>query len=91
MNTLDGWTFSSHALSRAVDMALDPEALTACITNPEVVYDQETNPAYFGHKVRVAGRVAMIVEPKAKRVVTVVWRGDGNRDDLELCRDRRAA
>jgi hypothetical protein len=85
---ISDWTFSKHALSRAVDMAVDPHELTACIIKPEVIYDQETNPAYFGHKVRVAGRLALVVDPNDKHVVTVLWRSEEGRN-LELVRDRR--
>ncbi|MEV0823829.1 hypothetical protein [Nonomuraea rubra] len=66
------WTFSPHFLSRAVDRLVTPEEIRACLESPTLVYEQSGQ--YEGRSVRQAGRVALIVEPESKTVVSVVFK-----------------
>jgi hypothetical protein len=86
------WTFSRHALERAVDMAIDPEELREAIERP-------TRPLpsvkYPGCHLLHTERIVLCVNLKERVVITVVWNTfDGQRnvrfdrdDDIERCRD----
>lgn len=84
--TLD-WAWTHHALSRAVDMAVDPGDLRLTLLAPARVY-----PTRDGRSVYQRGRIALVVDVPDARVVTCIWNNAGNktrwrRDDLALCRD----
>ncbi|MFM9643157.1 hypothetical protein [Streptomyces turgidiscabies] len=88
----DEWTFSHHALSRAVDMALDPEELRQAIERP--VRPVESR-AYPGAHLIHTDRIVLCVNLAAKVVITIVWNTfDGERltrfdrnNDFDRCRD----
>lgn len=70
-----GWTLSHHAAERMVQMdACLEEVLLAC-ARPDVTY-----PGANGHpgkdhcRTQQHGRIAVIVDPTEKNVVTVLWR-----------------
>lgn len=93
--TADVWTFTHHALSRAVDMALDPEELREAIERP-------TRPLpsmnYPGCHLIHTERIVLCVNLSECVVITVIWNTfDGARnvrfdrediEDIERCRDR---
>lgn len=72
MEELDGWTFSHHAISRALDMAVPAEELRDIIATPADVFQQS---AYRddGYEIRTNRRVALAVNPESRRVITVMW------------------
>jgi hypothetical protein len=66
------WTFTKHALGRALDRLVKPEEIRACLENPELVYAQ--GGQYKGRSIRQAGRVALVVAPDSKTVLSVVFK-----------------
>lgn len=86
------WTFSRHALSRAVDMALDAEEIRAALENPTRPLPSLKYPgAHLIHSDRLV--FAVYLEPRY--VITIIWNTfDGKRsykhgrdNDIDLCRD----
>lgn len=72
--TTGGWHFTQHALNRALDMAVEPAALRAVLNAPEV--RQPGGPKYPEcYAIWAAGRIALVVAPEEKVVVTCLWRG----------------
>jgi hypothetical protein len=72
--TTGGWHFTQHALDRALDMAVDPPLIRAVLDNPEV--QQPSGPGYPDHyAIWAAGRIALVVAPEERVVVTCLWRG----------------
>lgn len=71
------FTFSQHALSRCIDMALDVDEIVMCLNAPErTVPDKFKACVYY-----VRGDIACVVDFKDKHVVTVVWRRDDRIDE----------
>lgn len=69
-----GWHFTQHALDRALDMALDPHLIRQVLARPEV--KQPSGPGYPSHyRVWASGRIALVVAPEERVVVTCLWRG----------------
>lgn len=84
-----GWNFTQHAIDRALDMAVDPDDIRRVLVNPEVrqvTYHPDHPEESF---VWSAGRIALVVQPESKTVVTVLWRGTvyTRGDDSEPYRD----
>lgn len=74
MSALDGWQLGLHAVDRALDMAVDASEIRAALMTPDV--RQPTGPDYPDHQQLWAkGRIALVVDPAARYVVTVLWRG----------------
>ncbi|MFD4474600.1 hypothetical protein ACFWPU_00585 [Streptomyces sp. NPDC058471] len=68
------WSFSEHALGRALDMALDPEDIRQVLTHPDV--KQPSGPGYPDHcQVWASNRIALVVSPDEQVVITCLWRG----------------
>lgn len=68
------WKFSSHAVDRALDMALDADELRLALTRPDYVRPSPpTRPEYVGMKIHIRGRLAVAVNPSTKTVITVMW------------------
>lgn len=70
------FSFSQHALSRAIDMALDMDEIILCLNSPESTtpdrMGEETGCVYYARD-----RITCVVDFKVKHVVTIVWkRGD---------------
>lgn len=70
-----GWHFTQHAIDRALDMALDPAAIRALLDRPDVV--QPSGRDYpDGYEIwATSGRLAAVVVPSDRVVVTLLWRG----------------
>ncbi|MEU4579959.1 hypothetical protein [Nonomuraea sp. NPDC023979] len=66
------WTFTKHALGRALDRLVTPEEIRACLESPALVYSQ--SGPYKGRTVRQAGRVALVVDVESKTVLSVVFK-----------------
>ncbi|WP_162795420.1 hypothetical protein [Nonomuraea lactucae] len=66
------WTFTKHALGRALDRLVKPEEIRACLESPTLVYGQ--GGPYKGRTIRQAGRVALVVDPQSKTVLSVVFK-----------------
>ncbi|MFH8626214.1 hypothetical protein ACH4A8_30765 [Streptomyces vietnamensis] len=74
MANISELSFSSHAVQRALDMALDADELRLTLTRPEHVRPSPmTRPEYAGQKIHIRGRVAAAVNPTTKTVITVMW------------------
>lgn len=73
--TTGGWHFTQHALDRALDMALDPPLIRSVLSNPEV---QQPGGAGYPKRYAIwsAGRIALVVVPEERVVVTCLWRGE---------------
>ncbi|OII61149.1 hypothetical protein BJP40_06380 [Streptomyces sp. CC53] len=71
---VDGWKLSTHAVDRALDMALDPDEIRRTLADPAV-----TQPSGSGYpdncEVWAAGRIALVVAPAERIVITCLWRG----------------
>lgn len=85
------WTFSRHALTRAVEMALDADEIRAALENP-------TRPipsmGYPGASLLHTKRLVLAVYLEKRFVITIGWNTfDGqrwhryDRDDIGMCRD----
>lgn len=69
ISDLDGWSFSIHAMERALDMALDGEEIKAALTRPDVV-----NPGTHPHqRFHLRGRISLLLDMDNKRIVTILW------------------
>lgn len=67
---IEGWTFSRHALMRAVEMAVDAEELRGVLLKPtRTVYSRKYKNAW----VMSNGRISLCVNPEDKVVITVLW------------------
>ena len=64
-----GWRLTRHAEARAAERGFDDAELLAALERPEVSYTQ-TNQ----RQVRRQGRVAVVVAPVTRVVVTVLFR-----------------
>lgn len=92
---LDGWTFSWHALERAVDMAVPAEELRDVLAEPKATWQSDK---YQGCQMRTNYRIILACDPEARAVITVLWyRGPGIprfertlEDDLKRIRDHDA-
>jgi hypothetical protein len=74
MPTTGGWHFTQHALDRALDMALDPHQISAVLNEPQV--KQPSGPGYPEHySIWATGKIALVVAPSERVVVTCLWRG----------------
>lgn len=67
---LEGWTFSKHALARAVDMAIGAEELTAVLRRPPRVWSDARAPdcRYLSNR-----RITLSVDIEAQQVISVLW------------------
>ena len=64
---------SFHARLRTKEMGLGTKAVKAVVALPEI-----DTPTYRGLRVLVAGALAVVYDPVANEVVTVLWAlGDG--------------
>jgi hypothetical protein len=88
----EDWTWTHHALQRAVEMALDAEELRRAL-------EQRTRPLpsrrYPGCHLIYTARIVLAVNLDDRAVITVLWNTwNGNdyrrfdRDDIEMCRDK---
>lgn len=92
MADISDWTFSQHALSRAVDMALDPDEIKAALESPTRPLPSKN---YEGCHLIHTERLTFAVDLERKLVITVGWNTfDGTRayrysrdDDIEFIRD----
>lgn len=69
---IDGWEMTRHAIKRALDMAVDGEAIRTALLNPEGSRPSR-NPECPDAELRWGGRLCLVVNPKQKRVITVMW------------------
>jgi hypothetical protein len=77
---IDGFRFSKHALSRALDMLLDPKEIVKCLERPVHVEPSRKVP---GTDLYFRDRLAITVERDTGVVVTILWRTDSHwRRDL---------
>ena len=67
-----GWRLTRHAQARAAEHGFDDVELLAALERPEVSYPQ----TYHGEmrQVRQESRVAVVVDPVRRVVVTVLFR-----------------
>jgi hypothetical protein len=69
---ITGWRLTQHARARAAEHCFDDAELSAALERPEVSYTQ-TNRGEL-RQVRQGGRVAVVVNPETRVVVTVLFR-----------------
>jgi len=67
-----GWRLTRHAQARAAEHGFDGAELLAALERPEVSYTQ-TNHGDL-RQVRQKSRVAVVVDPVTRVVVTVLFR-----------------
>jgi hypothetical protein len=68
------WTFTRHALERALDMALDAYQIKVLLERPQVTQPSGANYP-DGYEVWAHTRIAAVVIPVDRVVVTFLWRG----------------
>lgn len=74
MPSTGGWHFTQHALDRALDMALDSHQIRSVLSDPQV--KQPSGKDYpEGYEIWSHTRIAVVVVPDEKVVVTFLWRG----------------
>ena len=66
----DGWKFTRHALSRAVDMALDVEEILGVLDRPKMRW---TSDKYPDTEIVTNYRISLAYYPNEKLIVTIVW------------------
>lgn len=69
-----GWHFTQHALGRALDMALDTTEIQDLLGEPHVKQPSGANYP-DGYEIWARDRVAMVVVPAERVIVTFLWRG----------------
>lgn len=69
---LAGWRLTRHAQARAAEHGFDDAELLAALERPEVSYPQTNH-----RQVRQESRVAVVVDPVTRVVVTVLFRSPG--------------
>lgn len=95
----DEWTFTHHALSRAVDMALDADELRAALAAN--VRPLPSPKQYPGRHMIHTERIILCVDLDQRIVYTVIWNTwdgrtwrtlgrNGTPDEIEMCRDQDA-
>lgn len=67
------FTFSQHALSRCVDMALDVDDIILCLNAPEMTIADKFDAGCIYY---TRDRITRVVKFEEKHVITVVWRRD---------------
>lgn len=73
MPTTGGWHFTTHALDRALDMALAPAAISSLLAGPQV--KQPSGPNYpDGYELWAHEKIAAVVVPGENVIVTFLWR-----------------
>ncbi|SKT46678.1 DUF4258 domain-containing protein [Mycobacteroides abscessus] len=72
MKLAEGFTFSRHALARALDMQVDPRQLRLTLTSPELVEQASDHP---GRRYFKRDKLSLLVAADGT-VVTVMWRDD---------------
>lgn len=90
---LEGWTFSHHALQRAVDMCVPAEELRETLANPKATPWESDK--YPGYEMRSNYRIALCCDMQRKYVITVLWFRYGREarftrsveDDMKRIRD----
>lgn len=77
---ISGFSFSRHALGRALDMLLDPNEIRKCLTRPEHVAPCH---AYTEMDLYYRDRLTISVARETGVVTTILWRTDSHwRRDL---------
>lgn len=88
MTNIEGWDLSYHAIARALDMAVDGDAIRAALVEPEGKWKGCADKT---RQIWWHGRIALIVNPEQKRVITVTWNTHGkmsrDEDDERFWRD----
>lgn len=95
--SLNEWTFTRHALSRAVDMALDADELRAALAAD--VRPLPSPERYPGRHMIHTERIILCVDLERRIVHTVIWNTwdgrtwralgrNGTPDEIEMCRDQ---
>ncbi|MGW0682938.1 hypothetical protein ACWD2L_06190 [Streptomyces sp. NPDC002754] len=71
---------SKHATERALDMAVDGEAIRDVLDSPQGAHE---HPDYPGCEMWTRGRICLAVNPVERVVITVMWatRGRMDRED----------
>lgn len=70
---LRGWTLTPHAADRAAELGFHPAEVTAAADRPEQTYG--SSPGHPDHyRVAQRGDVAVVIDPDARTVITVLIR-----------------
>ncbi|WP_440066470.1 hypothetical protein [Streptosporangium sp. OZ121] len=86
---MTNWTFTKHALSRALDMLVTPEEIRACLDSPEIAYRQKDRPEGYG--VRQAGRIGLAVDYNRGIVLSVLHREEAHYSRSDVAHTVRLA
>ena len=70
---MDGFTFSKHAIERALDMAVDPAVIRECLLRPEVIKKSTRYPQCDLYMLR---DITCSVARDCNLVATIMWRTD---------------
>jgi hypothetical protein len=74
---IDGWTFTKHAIERAMEMCLDGDEIREALTNPPLVV---ASRKYHGCHNIVTKRLMIATSQPEKVVITIGWNSsDGQR------------
>lgn len=79
----NGWTFIPHALGRMDEMGLMAEEVNAALADPSLTYPGHPGRGGQRRQVRVRHRLAVVVAPDDRSVITVLWH---QAEDRSPCR-----
>jgi hypothetical protein len=80
--TPGGWHLSAHVVKQARDKGVDLAAVAECVDNPSTSYPSGRYP---GQERRIRGDICVVVDPAAKKAITVYL----DRVETDLRKDQR--
>lgn len=64
------WRLTRHATDRALDMCVDGAEIVAVLADPT---DTWVSPKYPGNLMMTNHRIIVVVAPKSRAIITVLW------------------
>jgi len=72
-----GWHLSPHAAERIHSRGIRPSQLVAALTSPDLTYPDR------GDQIQTFGRLAVVVNPRSRTILTVLVTGASRWDEHE--------
>lgn len=75
MRLESGWWICGHACLRMREMRLEVNEVDDALADPSITYPSYSGASGQRREVHVCGRLAVVVAPEDRMVVTVLWHG----------------